>query len=82
MDGFWKEGYFTMNRLSFRVYQSRINSVQTLVFYSINYQSIRHWVDFVHLLSENNFFHSRKKVGSVVHPTLCKCWYFTVEYRG
>ena len=39
MDAFWKEGNFTINRLSFRVYQCEINFLQTLVFYSVNYQS-------------------------------------------
>ena len=85
-------------------YKCQINFVQTLVFYSVNYQSRfdtgwtlhiycwkkvgfvvqtlvfysrlpglnRHWIDLVHPLSENYFFHSPKKVGPVVHPTLHK----------
>ena len=75
MDAFWKELNFTINRL-FLVYQCRINFVQTLLFYSVNYlsESIKRWVDLVHLLSETYFFHSRKKVGPVVHPTLYKRW--------
>ena len=56
--------------------------VQTLVFYSRLPELNRHRVDLAHLLSENYFFHSRKKVGPVVSPTLYKCWYFTVNYQG
>ena len=58
------------------------NFVQTLVFYNRLPGLNRHWIDLVHPLSENYFFHSRKKVGLVVHPTLYKRWYFTVDYQG
>ena len=40
--------------------------VQTLVFYSRLPGLNRHWIDLVHPLSGNDFFHSRNKVGSIV----------------
>ena len=55
------------------------NDVQTLVFYRRLPGLNRHRVDLVHQLSANYFFHSRKKVGPIVHPTLYKRWYFTVD---
>ena len=41
----------------------------------------RHWIELVHPLSGNYFFHLPKKVGPFVHPTLYKRWYFTFDYR-
>ena len=40
--------------------------VQTLVFYSRLSGLNRQWIDLVNPLSENNFFHSRNKVGPIV----------------
>ena len=42
------------------------NTVQTLVFYSRLPGLNRHWIDLVHPLSVNYFFHSRNKVGPIV----------------
>ena len=42
------------------------NIVQTLVFYSRLPGLNRYWIDLVHPLSVNHFFHSRKKVGPIV----------------
>ena len=42
------------------------NTVQTLVFYCQLPGLNRHWLDLVHPLSENYFFHSRNKVGPIV----------------
>ena len=56
--------------------------VQTLVFNCRLPELNRHWVDLADLLSQNYFFHSRKKFGPVLHPPLYKRWYFTVDYQG
>ena len=58
------------------------NVVQTLIFYRRLPGLNRHWIDLVHPLSENYFFHSQKKVIPVVHSTLYKHWYLTVDYQG
>ena len=42
------------------------NTVQTLVFYSRLPWLNRHWIDLVHSLSVNYFFHSQDKVGPIV----------------
>ena len=42
------------------------NVVQTLVFYSQLPGLNRHWINLVHPLSVNYFFHSRNKVGPIV----------------
>ena len=42
------------------------NIVETLVFYSQLLGLNRHWLDLVHPLSVNYFFHSRNKVGPIV----------------
>ena len=42
------------------------NIVQTLVFYSRLPGLNRHWLDLIHPLSENYFFHSRNKVGPII----------------
>ena len=42
------------------------NVVQTMVFYSRLPGLNRYWIDLVHPLSENYFFHSRNQVGPIV----------------
>ena len=41
------------------------NVAQTLIFYSRLPGLNRHWLDLVHPLSENYFFHSRNKFGPI-----------------
>ena len=62
---------FTVGKLLFRQLEEgwaccTSNIVQTLVFYSQLPGLNRHWLDLVHPLSVNYFFHSRNKVGPIV----------------
>ena len=57
----------TLSTVGLRLSQLFPNIVQTLVFHSRLLGLNRHWIDHVHLLSENYFFHSRIKVGPIVY---------------
>ena len=62
---------FTVEKLLFRQSEEGwacciSNTVQTLVFHSRLLGLNRHWIDLVHLLSVNYFFHSWNRVGPIV----------------